>query len=1464
MILYMSLVRKSILFIIFILCSFSSFNCYSQQKEIEKVFSDFETIESDGRYVDDLTNIDDKVYNLPIGIKKIVSNMPLTIAISNVKLGSQFAEASVYVKLEMPSQSTDKKSKYLIFGAVGVKMSYNGDFIENVKLVLISSHTLTLGKMGDVTFRGGHVDNSSGNISSDTYIMLDCNGDFKELSIDADLTLNKNTFTPAVESQGTPVTSNFKIVVHDLNDLLVSLSIPSFTIKGIPDLVFEVSEATLDLSDFKNSPSFNPDVAYFQTYFTLPDERLWRGLYINKFSVKLPSMFNTKNNLPTKIEASRLLIDEVGITGDIIGENVLPFEQGDASGCSFSVTDFRLTLLANNIKGLGFGGQIGIPILKDEKPRTYKAYISKNEYLFNVSLDEEKELDLGFAKLSLLPTSIMQVAVIDGRFAPRVILDGSMKVDAEGLNIEQLAFTKLSLSTVAPHFDVESVKHGGDVKFQDFPISISNIELTAKNDVAVLGFDMKLNLMENKISASSHLALISEIKNDAWRFRELQVDALKLDKVKLAGFSLDGEIRLGKDDPVYGNHFGGQIVATFGSLSDEMKVSVASIFGSTDFRYWYVEGQADFKMGIPIGPVLINGFVGGAYYKMLAKGGSFGGYVPNKDSSLGLKAGIAYSIMTEAVSGDALFETNFLSTGGIRDMRFYGSAEFMTPVNMTNKLGRLDNMYKTAQDKVKNLGDSYTQGLPKAMNGSEIAKRLLPDLALNASIKGYLSMDYQFVSKTFDANFSVMVSTPGNILRGAGSNGEAGWGHLHCSPSTWFVHLGTPSNPIGLKMGLGPLSLSTESYFMLGDKLESPTLDYNVSRILGISAKDADYMKFPENMALGKGVAFGSRFKFDTGDLRFLILYARFMAGAGFDVMLQDLSDYKCRGQNDPIGIDGWYANGQCYAYLQGELGVNVRLLFIKKKIAIIKGSTAALLQARLPNPTWIGGYMAVRLQVLGGLINSNMKMKFSFGDACELVRNDDDYTPLDFPIIADLTPRQKETDVDVFLSPQATFNMELEKPFETEDDRGNTHTYRVKLEDFYIKNTKGEQVTGKVKKTKGMDASFEAFEILPPNTDLEVVVSVNFEEFANGSWKLVTNEGKPARETKKVSFTTGTAPNHIPLSNIEYSYPVIGQQNFFQGESNQGYVQLKKGQQYLFPENFVYQTAFANNGNQDLKTDFNYNASNKMLSYTLPTLSNRTGYEISFVAATQAVSSQSQTTPLKTSTTVGGGDDEAFSVDYMQQAAQKIIKDGHLKVLNYTFRSSNFNTFEQKMSSLSLNKGAMLVDSDVRVLFLKTDRGMELFDEAELQGNDYTTGHALVVAEAMLDDSYYKNDIAPLLYNWYPMNGISIQNRDTDLLGVPPSKAFSLFDGYLGGSPEMSKVFPLVYQVPYYYSRDFYELRNKAANMFDRGVNMSPLLPLIRSQFPVIDKGDYKTRLRYTMPGGKQGTEKLINYIYW
>lgn len=1441
----------------------------------------FQEIITHNRLVDDFSSLGKgEASNLPIGIAKKIHNLPFTLAVTKIKFYNRYGEADLLLKLNIP-----QKSSSLIFGATGVKISYDGNLVGDVKLSLLSSLPVSLGKAGKFVLKGDY-DMKTGSGKSDTYVVLECNGDIKEISVDGELILNPEIFETVQRADSITtdktVKTDFKARITDWNDLLVDISMPRFKIKGTAGFEFEAKDVVFDFSDSRNSQVFTFPEGYKNNYFNLPDEKLWRGIYIGTLECVTPSPFrNTDSNTQMSISAKKVLLDENGLTFDAQAKNLLTLLQGSANGCPLSVNNIRLSMIANNIKNFGFDGEI---TLVDKKTRPYKAYIANDDYFFSVELGQEfKNNMFGLGTIYLQPSSYVEFRVLNGTFCPKVVLDGHMELNSGVLSMEQITFKKLALSTYAPYLEAEAIGYNGKVGLSGFPVSIDSILCSAKNGVLNMTFNAKVNLMDKKIAANSQIKIVTEFGGKDWSFKGVSVEKLKLEKVQLSGFELTGEIAMEKDHPIYGNYFGGHIQAKFTALSDALTVDVVSVFGNKDFRYWYVEGSVLFAKGVPVGPIFIDGFAGGAYYKMRSTGKKgMLAYTPDATTSLGVKAGVDYHIVDKStINGNALFEMNFLASGGVQNIRFYAKANFL---DVKAALGKAGEMYENLKEKAQDMSETLAAKSASASDGSGAAKNVITNIAgISTSekdgIQAYATMEYDFPSKTFDASFRTMVYVAGGLLKGSGANNDAGSAYLHASPQKWFVKIGTPRQPVGLIVSLGPLSLKTSSYFMFGNIDEAPLPpDQALLNILGARPEDPDFMKFPDRLDSGKGVAFGTRMSFDTGNLQFLILYARFMAGAGIDILLQDMSNKQCKDGNGTIGINGWYAMGQCYAYLQGELGVRVKLLFIKKNISIIKGSTAALLQARMPNPTWVGGQFAVNTNVLG-IIKIRMKMKLSFGDNCEIVSKDGMYAPVDFPIISDLSPSDNATDVDVFAIPEATLNMAEGTNISTEDEYGTTQTYRVVFGDFSVVDSQGRKVEGKLEWNDRRDVvKFISKDILTPNVNLKATVSVNFQEYQNGSWVILTQNGQQAVEKKEVSFKTGTAPNYIPRNNIEYMYPVIDQRNMFVGEGKAGYVQLKRGQPYLFPSGFSYNTIFASDEGQAAKSQFVYNSGTSFINYTLPTLSKAKEYTVSFIA-TSGTSSQSLNSGKSktTSQQLTDGEGETYSLDIDGQVADLMTKEGGLEILKFNMRTSTHNTLSDKLSSLSFTPRQIFVNDDTRALFLTTNKTYELFDATELIGSDYTNKKPLIEVEAVLDDKYYKLDIAPLVYNWYPLPNITITGRDVNLLGVPPVRSMVYYDGYVSTvmsntyNATISQTFPFVYNLPYIYYCDYYELQSKAVNLLVRNMGSAAyenyrkvLTPLINSHFLFIRQGDYKTKFRYVLPGAKEGvtTKKEINYI--
>ena len=244
--------------------------------------------------------------------------------------------------------------------------------------------------------------------------------------------------------------------------------------------------------------------------------------------------------------------------------------------------------------------------------------------------------------------------------------------------------------------------------------------------------------------------------------------------------------------------------------------------------------------------------------------------------SLGLTAGVKAGIVNEnIVNAEINFGIIFYDTGGIKQISFTGEAALISTGGVVS------------EEMVKQVSNAVAQGKPQPAQTSE-------------PMRARVSILMDFEERIFHTEMEVYLNIAGAI-KGVGQNNRAGWGVLHIEPSKWYLHIGTPSDPVGVSLvGL----FESRSYFMAGHDIpDAMMMDQRVLQILGKTNADFDGERDPNQLIEGNGIAFGSKVSFDTGDLRFLIFYAAFEMGFGFDVMLlQYGDDVYCEGLNG-LGI---------------------------------------------------------------------------------------------------------------------------------------------------------------------------------------------------------------------------------------------------------------------------------------------------------------------------------------------------------------------------------------------------------------------------------------------------------------------------------------------------------------------------------------------------------------------------------
>ncbi|RJE71217.1 hypothetical protein BGP76_08680 [Reichenbachiella sp. MSK19-1] len=1454
------------------------------RSEIEAVYDE---VLASNRFVKFLDK--NALMELPVGIKKTIGALDYTILIEKVEAYPEYSLLYASMCFESP------KMGKIHFRGEGIKFSKKGGIVGDGTLYLVGDYS-TLSK--ESMDRADKTQFIIKGTNDKTYVEFDCDG-FKSFSLDASMVFSNEILQPEdangeiIESENAK--ADFTTTVTDWNDLLVEVSVTPFQVKGLKDVSFSISRAVLDFSDTRNMPgvTFPADYVQQSSYHQSGTPELWRGVYIQNLTIALPHQFDTaradgKTGKRIKLMGNNMLIDDMGFTGMISGKNLIPLERGKMGKWNFSLDEISVTLVANELTEGSLAGKIDIPInnkndqegaeANDKKLFAYSAMVKTgNEYVFNVTTAEEINFDLWkAASVTLLPSSNVEVQVIDDRFSPSANLHGKMDItlglnskDGEAsdkgdknVSLAQISFQDLRIQSEKPYVKVGTFSLGvSSSGMGGFPIQINNISGGQSDDELFLGLDILLKLTGDdggSFGAVGGFRIVSNVTESGgkvkYQYDRIEINKLGIDISQGDSFSFKGQLIFFKNDPVYGNGINGIVEAKFSSIG----LQASAVFGTVEgMKYWYVDAIADLGTGIPIFTgFFITRFGGGAYYHMSLDSKGVGSelgrtssgitYVPDKSVSLGIKAIVGVTAANEKMMfAEVTFEMAFNSGMGLKYIRFMGNAKMLSlPVDIP-----VEQLAGQAKSMAGSVGKKAEMS-----NNPNVSDEVFGSDPGDASIFGSVLIEYNFDEKSLHANLSLKVNVAG-VITGGGSS------VMHFDTKDWYIYIGRPERENRFNLTIMSV-LRTDSYFVMGSVVpDTPPPPEEVSEILG--GIDLDYMSDLNALADGAGIGFGASLTLDTGDKTFLIFYGHFKVGMGFDIMLKDYGNVRCAGSGQ-LGIDGWYANGQSYAYFDGLIGIKVKLFGKKKKIDIINIAAAVVMQAKLPNPVWMKGVVGGRYSVLGGAVKGECKFEVEIGEECDMITRSAGDVLEGMEVIAQLTPSDNSTNVEVFTLPQIVFNYEINKSYKLEEE-DMTVQFRISAKDMKLMQGSHEIEAEIQWSDDKMTAVIYPRDILPPQTKLKLTASATFEEYKNGRWQEAKVDGEVVKQTEELSFTTGDAPSYIPEQAVTYRYPLKDMVNYYSEEYPNGFIQLNQGGYgHLFnSEDFTVEVRFITNGDEKMRKQVSYSNSKKEVTFPVPTdLMGDKVYAINLIQVPK------QTTNIEAnvkedSTAVDLGDGGVTQVR-SRSAEGSVEKHEEEQIYGSYFRVSRFATFPEKAAA-TLGTGGWFDPIEVGVHRIGTNiSGTEPFAYRELKkvGGE----EPLISFEADLEgNSWYEKKIYPLIYSGYPFFGtirLSESNRSPSEYGVVPKKAVHIWQypysitmpesAHITGAMNLSSPEgTLSYMLAYYMYYDFLDLSNQVASKSaGKGELSERYKKMLSEQFPTIEKGDYWSIGKYTIPG--------------
>ena len=1445
--------------------------------KIDAAFAAMEAVKKAGAYIESISDlVGNGEITLPVGIKK----GEYELIIQKITYNEQNDKPTIFATCAF--QFKDNGQKIAFEGSAdieGQKGLGTTGYLE-----LIAPVRRNMGKEAAVIFnKGTRVNFSCGGVESyiAKIVLI--------LTSDKIFAVNKDG-SPSSK----PILSTFDATFRDFDDFTASFSFDqSFSIKNLKDVIFTLRGATIDQSDIETSAM----VQFPDNYFSgnnQDEKKLWRGISILEASVALPAIFkkssanndsintgdSTTSTSTNRIEIGleKVLFDNNGFSGFVKAENIMNSDALDKSKWDITVNDFMLGILKNDISGFGFGGDLNIPPLGNSSLLPYMASFNPSigEYSFAVNVSGKYDFPVLMSTLTLNETSTVEVMFKGSEIYPTLNATGLISINAsinksdstKKFSLPDVTFENLKISRDEPYVEIGAIGISGELKspkIAGFELSISDIRSFNNNTGSGLAFDagVKLNDM---FGGEAGLQLYGNYA--AWKFDRVGVDKIMVD-FKSKAFSIKGGVMFKNGDEIYGTGFRGEVAFC---LIDKFNLDAVAVFGKKDdYRYFLTDVFLELSpsSGITVPPALsFYGFGGGFYRQMQQSydpninsdfGKSLSGinYVPDREVGMGLMAAIKFGLVgtSSTFNAKVSFEMQFNQYGGLNFIQLRGDAAFMDTPEKWGKLA--DNI----NDKVKKLEEAG--GKLKLSAKSDLK---VPENKSGGFLTASMNIKYDIANSVFSADLSAYLNA--GFIKGVGENDRMGWASAYFSPDKWYTYIGTPSDRIGVEvLGLARL----DGYFMIGDDIpELPSPPQKVLQNFSQAKQDQLTKRAEGAQATGSGLAFGLSLGVNF-KAKLPPFYAKIGAGLGSEFLLKNYgSSAYCLGGNSTLGINGWYARAQAWAWVEADIGMEAKVFAKNYKFSILDISASALLAGAGPNPFYFTGAVGGRFSVLGGLVSGQCDFDFEIGEEC-IIRGGN---PFGVDVIAQLTPDVGENDVNVFASPQAIFNIPVGLEMEI-DEEGHKVFYKVSLEEFKVFYKETNQ---KLEGHTELDGDGKIY-LLDPAEPFEsqkemiVYAKVGFKRKLNGEWIDVKgNDGSPFFEIKEAEFKSGDRPKEILPEHVKYSYPVAMQYNYYPKEYESGYILVTENYSYLFstekPEGYDQVMMFTDADGKNTQTNFSYktnSAGNEIrLEVNFSThdiqFSNDEIYKMAILNIPQSTTSGISSNITTSESNMEDNEDITLTT---QQAEGTLDMLEQKEIYALHFRTSSYNTFTEKMNAIPNYEGVVwqeypYVYNLISNIF-DASATTEMFDFAE-NNSLYSEQNLIRIKPLYNNTDWYTNYVADLMYEndealaAAKMTGLQPPDNIDVIKYSLRTKDNQLTEDMVESNsrPYVSKYGAFHNRIAYYIDQDFIDVRNALANNLVNINNSSNnVAKLLREDhIPGLRNGKYEMQVYYTLPG--------------
>ncbi len=562
-----------------------------------------------------------------------------------------------------------------------------------------------------------------------------------------------------------------------------------------------------------------------------------------------------------------------------------------------------------------------------------------------------------------------------------------------------------------------------------FDFNIKDFGFNYANKQATLDITGQVSIMSGQLTASCGLSIVADVDLDKYNFK---FNTVKFKKAafdsSFGGVTLKGSLEAadGNDDGYKGEL---EFAMPGGFLGFKAKGGYFKRnSGNSQFTWGYFIATVQSSVGLRFDPIVVTKLEGGFYFNCTApttigdtptssnaKDGVIGAYLgvglatSGGDNLLSadMKLQVCYDTSRKKLSSiimdgqldafkssptdkglvsaecqlayvndtEKYIELNITASGGAsldnimkEKLKALTGADVKLPKDVKQGLGDLTKEEQSGDNKTSGADKSKTESGMKASCGFEVSLNFKVTMTKGSKSKWHVYIgepEYEKRCKLTLIDFQL----------GKKSDLFAAWAYLG---ATMYFCIGNELPNGGMLPDPPPAVME----FLNGKSLDGNSVG---GKAKNTQAKNATLNKIKNIISEGAvsgGVMLGACAEGDFG-VNAGIVYASGAFCFGFDLVLEHFgAGAKCQGGKS-MGYKGWYAMGQAYAMLKGDLGVRVKLWFIDKKVSLIDVGLGAMLQAGLPNPTWVYGKVRAKCSLLGGLFKFNHAIEFKAGDVC-------------------------------------------------------------------------------------------------------------------------------------------------------------------------------------------------------------------------------------------------------------------------------------------------------------------------------------------------------------------------------------------------------------------------------------------------------------------------------------------------